>query len=260
MTLLPIHITAGALGIISGFVALFAFKGARLHRKSGMFFVYVMTVMGVSGATLAVLKHDWSTSLGGLLSVYLVITGLRTIRRPVPGVPWVDVGAMLFGLALVIAYLTFGLQASRSATGTKDGYPAMLFFVFGSVTWLATVGDLRMLRVGSLQGARRLSRHLWRMCLALLIATGSFFLGQARVIPKPIRIMPLLAAPVLLVLVMMLYWLVRVRFAKRIPHHAGDPGSDDSVHLVRAERAQAKREGAIVGVGRAPASSRGARR
>ena len=39
----------------------------------------------------------------------------------------------------------------------------------------------------------------------------TFFIGQAKVIPKPIRIYPLLAAPVVSVLVTMLYWLWRVR-------------------------------------------------
>lgn len=41
-----------------------------------------------------------------------------------------------------------------------------------------------------------------------------FFLGQAKVIPKPIRILPLLAIPAMLPLVLMLYWLARVLFTK----------------------------------------------
>jgi hypothetical protein len=52
---------------------------------------------------------------------------------------------------------------------------------------------------------------LWRMCLALFIATGSFFLGQAQVFPAPIRDSGLLAVPVFAVLAAMLYWLWRVR-------------------------------------------------
>jgi hypothetical protein len=76
---------------------------------------------------------------------------------------------------------------------------------------LAGIGDVRMIRSGLLRGAPRLARHLWRMCFALFIAAGSFFLGQAKVIPKPIRIIPLLAIPVVAVLVTMLYWLWRIR-------------------------------------------------
>ncbi|HEY8796026.1 MAG TPA: hypothetical protein VIM15_13895 [Gemmatimonadaceae bacterium] len=76
-----------------------------------------------------------------------------------------------------------------------------------------------MIRSGglaSLRGAPRLARHLWRMCFALFIATMSFFLGQAKVIPKPIRIPALLALPVLAVLLTMLYWLWRVRVKRRL--------------------------------------------
>jgi len=61
------------------------------------------------------------------------------------------------------------------------------------------------------RGASRIARHLWRMSTALLIAAFSFFLGQAKVIPKPIRIYPLLMVPPLIVLAVMLYWLWRVR-------------------------------------------------
>jgi hypothetical protein len=72
----------------------------------------------------------------------------------------------------------------------------------------------------TLQGAPRIARHLWRMCLAMFIATASFFLGQARVFPESMRIFPLLAIPVALVLLLMLYWWVRVSFSKRIPQRA----------------------------------------
>ena len=44
----------------------------------------------------------------------------------------------------------------------------------------------------------------------------SFFFGQAKVIPEPIRIMPLLGLPVLAVLVTMIYWLWRIRVRKSL--------------------------------------------
>jgi hypothetical protein len=52
------------------------------------------------------------------------------------------------------------------------------------------------------------------MCWSLWIAAGSFFFGQAKVIPKPIRIPALLALPVLLIFVVMFYWLWRVRIRR----------------------------------------------
>jgi hypothetical protein len=53
------------------------------------------------------------------------------------------------------------------------------------------------------------------MTFALFIAAMSFFLGQAKVIPKPIRIGPLLAIPPLAALVVMIWWLWRVRSRAR---------------------------------------------
>ena len=53
------------------------------------------------------------------------------------------------------------------------------------------------------------------MCFALWIAALSFFLGQADEFPAQLRIYPLLAVPMLVVIVLMLYWLVRVLFTNR---------------------------------------------
>jgi hypothetical protein len=57
------------------------------------------------------------------------------------------------------------------------------------------------------------------MCFATFVATGSFFQGQAQVIPEPIRIYPLLTILALLPLVLMSYWLRRVG-VQRLPRQA----------------------------------------
>lgn len=211
--LLPIHIIAGLTAIIAGFIALYATKGAKLHRKQGMIFFYGMVVLGLTGAVIALLKLDIGTALGGVLAFYLVVTGLVTFRRDAAGIQWIDRAAALFAWSLALTYVTFGVQGLLSVNGRSHGYPAPLFLIFGAITLLAAIGDTRMLRSG-IDGTRRLARHLWRMCFAMFIATGSFFLGQAKVFPKPIRIIPLLSIPVLIVIVAMLYWLWRVRFRK----------------------------------------------
>lgn len=214
MTLLPVHVIGGLVGIVAGFVALAALKGGRRHRRSGTIFVYAMLTMSATGAAIALLKSSgWGTAMGGFLAFYLVTTGLLTSRRGVPGFQWTDLAALLMAVTLGVTYYTFGFQAVASPSGKAYGYPSPLYFVFGTVTWLAAFGDARVL-VRGIQGSRRLARHVWRMCFAMFIATASFFLGQAKVIPEPLRIMPLLWIPVLVVLAMMLYWLVRLRLKK----------------------------------------------
>ncbi len=213
MTVL-LHIVAGSTALASGAVALYALKGTRLHRTSGMFFVLAMLVMSASGAVMAVVKPEMVSVIAGILTFYLVITGLLTVRRPT-GPRWIDFGGMLVALTIGIAGIYFGFEALNSPTGTKDGFPAPPYFIFGVVALVAGLLDIRMLRARGIQGAQRLARHLWRMCFALCIATASLFLGQPQVFPEPIRIIPVLAIPVVLVLLLMLYWLARVLFMHR---------------------------------------------
>jgi len=89
-------------------------------------------------------------------------------------------------------------------------------FFLATVALLAAVGDWRLLRAGSITGTRRLARHLWRMCFGLFIASGSFFLGQAKFLPKAMRITPLLLALGIAPLIVLLYWMWRIRLRKRL--------------------------------------------
>jgi hypothetical protein len=60
------------------------------------------------------------------------------------------------------------------------------FSLMASITLLAAAGDLRMLVRGGLFGAKRIARHLWRMCFGLFIASGSFFFGPSN---RPLRLL-----------------------------------------------------------------------
>jgi hypothetical protein len=214
VTLLPVHIIAGSIAIVAGFISVFALKGAKLHRKSGTIFVYSMLVLGFTGAVMAFFKNQTGNVIGGVLTVYLVTTALLTVRDRGERPRSIDVAAMVLAAILGAFCIKVAYDGMNSASGTVNGVPPGMIFFFGGVSLLAAVGDLRVIRAGGIQGAHRVARHLWRMCFSLFIASGSFFLGQAQVIPKPIRIFPLLAIPALLPLVLMLYWLARVLFTK----------------------------------------------
>jgi hypothetical protein len=213
----PIHIVAGSLSLVFGYVALYSAKGAMVHRKSGILFVYAMLTMATFGATIAAVRSvaPMLNIPVALLTAYLVITSLATVRPRAVESRCLGLGAMLASLGIGLTFLTFGFEALANG-GTINGIPASPFLVFGVVALLASAGDLRVMRSGAPRGARRIARHLWRMSFALFIAALSFFIGQARVIPEPIRIRPLLALPVLAVLVTMLYWLWRVRVKRAV--------------------------------------------
>ena len=210
-----IHIIAGLLALTSGALALYAAKGSGLHRKSGMLFVIAMLVMTSSAVVMAAFfSPNRVNVVAGLLTFYLVCTSLLTVRRSVAqSRGWVT-GFMLLALGASAYAFNLGVEGLNSADVRIDGIPPQPLFMFGMVGLLGGILDARMLWARSIEGAHRLARHLWRMCFAMWIATMSFFLGQAKFFPAPIRKSGVLMIPVALVLVVMLYWLVRV-FVKR---------------------------------------------
>ncbi len=207
-----VHILAGSLGLLFGYIALFSAKGGEVHRKSGRLFVYAMLPMAIAGMIMASVRNvaPAINIPAGLLTSYLVITSFTAIRPPKSGERWLQVVALLVALGVGVSSLVFAAQAVANG-GTRQGMPAFPFVMFGVVALIGFIGDVRLIRSGNPRGRPRLARHLWRMSFALFIAALSFFIGQARVIPEPFRIRPLLALPVLLVLVTMFYWLWRVR-------------------------------------------------
>jgi hypothetical protein len=116
-------------------------------------------------------------------------------------------------LALAAVEVTLGLEAATSSTGLKYDYPPGPYFFLGSIALLATVGDVRMLLRGGVSGTQRIARHLWRMCFALFIAASSIFLARQHIFPAIFRKTGVLWFLSFLPLLLMIFWLLRVRFA-----------------------------------------------
>lgn len=206
-----IHILAGLVALSAGAVALCAGKGSMLHRKSGLVFVVAMLVLSGSGALMAVfVTPDGVNVIAGLLTFYLVGTALLTVQRPVAQAREILKGLMLAALLLGAFAFGLGFEALRSPDGTVNGIPAPPLFLFGVVGVMGGLLDGRLLWFGSIEGTHRLARHVWRMVLALWIATASFFLGQAQVFPEAVRRSGVLVLPVVAVLLLLVYWLLRV--------------------------------------------------
>jgi hypothetical protein len=221
---LLLHICAGLISVLSGLTALIARKGARLHRVSGNVFVVSMLAMAASGAFIALLKAQRFNVFAGVLTFYLVATAWLTVRRKANerGLP--ELGLLLVALAAGASSMILSWEAAHRATG--KGGSAAAYMIFGSIALLCSAGDVRTLRSG-VSGAQRLVRHLWRMCFALLISVGSFFLGRAsdpvlrqtglraRLFTDAVRQTHLPEIPVLLVVVLTIFWLCRVQFTRK---------------------------------------------
>src|SRR6202044_716290 len=134
--------------------------------------------------------------------------GLAGRRRNISRSDW---AALLVGLGGAAAVITLWV---RTLHHPDPNAPAGMSFFFGVVLLLAATGDIRMLARGGIAGRQRITRHLWRMCFGLFIATGSFFLGQQQVFPSFLHGSILLTVLALLPFPFIIYWLFRVRFGK----------------------------------------------
>ncbi len=199
------HISAGTLGILSGGLAMALRKGSRRHAVAGKLFVASMSSMSASGAVMAfVAPHREPINiLMGILTFYLVATAWLTARRR-EGTGLADWVGLVVVFAVAAGLWNLGVEEARA------GRSAAFFFVFASVAFVASVLDLRMIVIGGIVGAQRVARHLWRMCTALLIAVTSLFVGQPQVFPQALRDSGLLGVPSLVVLVLLVFWLIRV--------------------------------------------------
>src|SRR5438876_6783307 len=189
-------------------------KGSSPHRAAGNVFFISMLSLSASGAYLALMKHQMNNVFGGVLTFYMVATAWVTVRRKDKDgqTGMFDWGALLVALAVGVVIVTYGLEKAYSQTAPKDGVPAGMNFFMGSVVLLAAAEDIRMLMRGGISGAQRIARHLWRMCFGLFIASGSFFLGQQQVFPHWLRKTNVLFIPAILPLILLIFWLFRVRF------------------------------------------------
>jgi uncharacterized membrane protein len=219
------HIFAGTVGLLSGTAAMFFRKGYPRHVLAGRIFVASMLTMAVLAVYLAIVKHQPSNISGGILTFYLIGTAWLTARRGDGETSRFDWVVLLIPLALGTLTWMNGLKIVRSGASSQDGVPVGMTFFMGSVMLLAGAGDVRMLLRGGLFGTKRIARHLWRMCFGLFIAAGSFFLGPSN---RPLRLLsavglgqhlpPALFSTTLylilsvLPLIMLVFWLVRVRF------------------------------------------------
>jgi hypothetical protein len=198
--------------MLAGALAIVFSKGSRGHRLAGNVFVLCMLTVSAIGSYLGYVRSEADNVLGGIFAFYLVATAWATARRRENEIWTFDWSAPPVALAFAAINLFWGTQVARGRIAVKDQSPAGAYFFFGTLALFSAAGDLRILFRGGISGRSRLARHIWRMCFGWFIATVSFFLGQQRVFPAWLQGSIALLIPAFLPLVLLVFWLIRVRF------------------------------------------------
>lgn len=217
--LLWLHIGGGTAGLLSGWVAVFTRKGATLHRRAGAVFLVSMLVMAAIGGAIAPLLNDRISTVAGFMTFYLVATGALAARRR-EGYGTIERIGFAVALIGVVATYTLTWMAMHAPGGTLDGSPPQAFYLFAFVSTVAALFDLKLLLRGGVTGGERMARHVWRMCFALFVSSGSLFLGQMQVFPAWLRDTPVLYVLGLAPLPFLIFWVFRVRLVQK---YRGNP-------------------------------------
>ena len=218
LALIWIHIASGALAVLAGAWALVARKGGLQHRRGGQVFAGSMALSAATGATIGLLVPDQRiTFYAGLLTLYLIASGVLAARRSAPGKRWPEAVLAVAGAAIAATLLAMAWFASASADGSYAGYPTVAYGFLGGIALLGSGFDVRRLvtRQRTPERRSRISQHLWRMSVAFFIAAGSAFTGPgAGAFPEWLRESGALSIPEPAILLVMLFWLVRLRFKR----------------------------------------------
>jgi hypothetical protein len=224
-----IHIAGGMVALLSGAMAFAVRKGGGRHISAGTWFCVSMLVLGVTASILEPFRSPPESPIGGIMVCYFVATAWTTARRR-DGTPGrFEKIACASVLAIAAYFIGHAFEVALAPAGQFPGPPGPVgLFVLGTICLLAGLGDLRFILRGKLAATQRISRHLWRMCFAFFIATGSFFLGQQDVLPQAVRGSPFLFVLAFAPFALMLFWLARVRFARNsLPKQLPSPHAED---------------------------------
>jgi uncharacterized membrane protein len=213
------HATTGAIGIITGIIALIAYKGGRTHIVAGRIFVAAIVTTAVTALWLAIKSNELGFIGAGMLVVYFMLTAWMTVKRRDNEAGWFEIGAFLVAAAGA-GLMFFAWLEARQHPALFNGLPILIFAI---VAALCALGDLSVVLRRGIAGKQRIMRHLWRMHLGFFAAVGSFFPGQLEMFPawiQSIRPIILLFIPPFTVAGIMLVWMVYVVFSKRFARRA----------------------------------------
>lgn len=217
------HIGSGGVAILSGAGALIARKGGRLHQRLGTVFFYAMLTMGGAASLLAIVAvargnpGQIANVFAGGFAVYLVTTGWLTVHRKDGLVGRAEVGGCV-GVLVIAAVALFWLLP-LSLSPARAGVPVAAPIILAGVAALLGALDLKVILAGGVSQVSRTLRHLWRMCLGLFIATGSFFIGQQDDMPAFMQGSPILFLLGFAPLLAMIAWLFVVLRHQRSEAH-----------------------------------------
>ncbi|WP_339745142.1 hypothetical protein [uncultured Maricaulis sp.] len=207
----------GTVTVLAGTLALLSSKGLLLHRFAGNLFLGCMVALSLSGLYLSFTRMIVFTGFLAMFALYLVTTGWVAAKRKDGASGLFEKIAMGGIIACALGCAVSGFFTPPSLAAPEDVPPPVAYYVLAVLALAFGILDFSVVRRGGVSGKHRIARHLWRMCFSMFIAVTIFFLGNNNILPEFFRQPALLVAPILSVVIISIFWLLRVLFTRWRP-------------------------------------------
>ena len=156
--LLPIHILAGIISLISAALAVSSEKGKKLHVLSGRAYFWGMATIFLTAIPMSIITSNIFLFLIAIFSFYLAFAGMRFARNRkgiVTTLDWTAVGLM------ILSGTGMWMLAAIYFLNSNTQYIVLLVFGFLAIT--LGYADFRSYKNNAATGKERISRHLTNM-------------------------------------------------------------------------------------------------
>lgn len=173
------HITAGVVVLLSGFAVFAMKKGTPKHKKVGKLYVVAMFLLTLSGILMATISGNLFLLSISIFSLYLVLTGLRSVQTKLLNFSWIDYTfqAVISICALAMLYLT------GTYLGSENYEPSIVLGLFGIGALSLAVIDFRLLYLPSKTKTHYVNYHIGRIGGSFIAAFTGFAANQFHFLP-----------------------------------------------------------------------------
>lgn len=219
-----LHLGAGMVVSLAGFMALVVRKGAITHILVGRVFTAGMAIVCATGLWMSISRQIMFTLLLSIFAAHLVITGWAAARQDSPVARWVESNSATASLLLLFACAAAAWHVALQPSGQLDGLPYPAFLMLGGFSLLLWHGDFGCRK--QLTRKRRLVRHGGRLATAQLMGLSIFAFGNSQILPSTWRTPSVLLTPIGLYVVLFALQMAVILVGR---HHAARTNNSKEV-------------------------------
>jgi hypothetical protein len=172
---LLIHVIAGVVCLITGFIAIFSNpKGGKLHRKSGLIYFWSMVIIFLTSViSITLFNFQFFLFMISIFSFFLSFTGYRALKRKKPNdVKWFD--KLVAYAGFITGFILIGYGIYKAILNGNYGFTAICI-IFGSLLSANAYKDIKHFRKTEYDKLWWWFHHL-NMMMASFIAAFTAFL------------------------------------------------------------------------------------